>query len=133
MRKSNVKVSPIILENLYKLEKIHREDCNIKRETNFSCNETIFGPQLEKWICNQICGRDNVMLIESIRMLHKFEILNIRDYMMERLSGHTVNNEQLKSCFIETLVELNLDIKELRKIDKEKLSKIKNSSLYKRK
>lgn len=131
MKTSNRRINPIILEGNYKLTK-KSNGVNVVSDV-LETSQQLFKPQLEKWICRNICNRDNVMLVESIRLLHKPEIIDISNYMLAKLSGRRVNNEELKDCFAEALVELNLDINELRKIDREKLTKIKQSPLYKRK
>lgn len=131
MKTSNRRINPIILEGNYKLTK-KGNGVNAVSDV-LETSQQLFKPQLEKWICRNICNRDNVMLEESIRLLHKPEIIDISNYMLAKLSGRRVNNEELKNCFVEALVELNLDINELRKIDKEKLMAIKKSPLYKRK
>lgn len=128
-----MKIKPIILYGTYKLEKVNSE--KIKTCQIIPVEQPFFKSNLENWVCKQICGKhkQNVKLVESIKRLHRHDILNITDYMFARLSGTRATAEDLNNFFAEALVELNLDLKDLRKIDQEKLAKINNSFPYKRK
>lgn len=119
--KINRKLEPIILE----------EYCvNTRMNVGFEINvlnessQFLFLPQLERWICNYVWGKDSIILQESIRTLHGTEIFKISDYIFKKLSGRRINNEQLKKCLIETLVELNIDLNEFRNISIEKLPRL---------
>lgn len=86
--------------------------------------------ELEHWICLKLC-RGNKIYAERMRRLHRGEILRIRDYIMSILAGNKngVTSDMLNKTLKSAISELNIDTKDLYKIDEEEYQEISNSLL----
>ncbi|HIS18411.1 MAG TPA: hypothetical protein IAC02_07390 [Candidatus Coprovivens excrementavium] len=86
--------------------------------------------ELEHWICLKLC-RDNKVYAERMRCLHRGEILRIRDYIMSILAGNKngITSDMLNNTLKSAINELNIDTKDLYKIDEEEYQEISNSLL----